>query len=728
MATAIFFEGGLHANDSIMPIPKLYISNSSATSPPFPVTTSAGVTAVYVDETVTNSAINIVATEPSSPLWIRFNGQTMGDWATVYNLADNTYHTIYEMPDGDRLEAKRDPNQSDARIIGVRYVKNDNTVFASLDWAIIDSNVPYACFTVFENEATHAKYFEYLLAIKNTNTRYSYLTGTHAARSISWGQYAEIIPEYIWSPFEHLTGNDGQFQMDLSQISADVIGDGETQTGDSDASHFTIIPRTSLYNMSVNMLDGQEYTIAYCGDNYLTCTKRTVVGTQSTSINLTLKFYFRSDTLIYTCPEISIIRTGTTAPNDYYLSIIYDADNEVAAPDLINEINVLGSNVYYYNNFSLPSETQLSALYIWLQDNANAQSSDPYGTGSTDNGGDPEGNRLQDHLTDSTLPTCGGLDLGFVTLYRPTDTQLRLIAQFLWSDNVLDNFKKYFNNFADNILSLYSLPYTPSNLPTKTFVVGNMTSEIIGVEYCSVRYFDIDMGQVEIKNKWGSYLDYSPYTKIEIYLPYLGLHSLDTDELMSPTRLDGSMPDTQGTVLSLVYRLDIMTGIIVAKIKVRVYNKNGSYTDQIRYQFSGRVGSNTPLTGQTFEAMVNAVVTAGAGLATTIATGGLTAPMSAAAAVTATVQAQKPSVERVGSISGDASMLATNVPYICITVPNKPLLDDQQKFTGFPSYKSGLLSSFSGYTEVIDAHVEGISCTEEERTKILQYLKEGVIL
>ena len=255
-----------------------------------------------------------------------------------------------------------------------------------------------------------------------------------------------------------------------------------------------------------------------------------------------------------------------------------------------------------------------------------------------------------------------------------------------------------------------------------------MTSEITGVEYCTVRTFDIDMGSVEVSNRWGSYLDYSPYTKLEIYLPYLGIHSLDIDEIMSPARMDGSMPDRQGTVLSLVYRLDILTGIIVAMIKVRVYTKTGGYTDEIRYQFSGKVGYTIPLTGQTFSNLVNAVITAGAGLATTIATGGLTAPMTAGATVTATIQAQKPSIERVGNISGDASMLATNVPYICISVPNKPYMDEQQKFTGFPSYKTGLLSEFSGYTEVLEAHIEGISCTDEEREKILTYLKGGVIL
>lgn len=535
---------------------------------------------------------------------------------------------------------------------------------------------------------------------------------------------------YEWSPFEHLTGNDGQFNMDLTTIDESIIGDGETLTYVSDPTKVNVITRTNLYDLAVNMLDGQEYTIAYCGDNYLTMTRRTDIISAGTDIYVTLKFYFRSDTRIFTSGEYRLRMIGDYPHVTYWLSLIYDEDNEVAAPLLLGGTWYVASTSwnYTFGGELLPSDTEMSALYIWLQDNGNAQSSDPYGTGTTDNGGDPQGTRLQDHITSSPLPTCGGLDIGLVTLYRPTSTQLGQIAAFLWSDNVLDNFKKYFNNFADNILCCYSLPFTPSSLSSKAFTVGNMTSEITGVEYCTVRTFDIDMGSVEVSNRWGSYLDYSPYTKLEIYLPYLGIHSLDIDEIMSPARMDGSMPERQGTVLSLVYRLDILTGIIVAMIKVRVYTKTGGYTDEIRYQFSGKVGYTIPLTGQTFSNLVNAVITAGAGLATTIATGGLTAPMTAGATVTATIQAQKPSIERVGNISGDASMLATNVPYICISVPNKPYMDEQQKFTGFPSYKTGLLSEFSGYTEVLEAHIEGISCTDEEREKILTYLKGGVIL
>ena len=519
--------------------------------------------------------------------------------------------------------------------------------------------------------------------------------------------------DYNWRTFDYLSGNRGQFSMTLAHLDSSIIGDGETAASSSDASKFSLSTQASIYNMLVNIVDNQETKVAYCGDNYMTITRRFVAGTAYDLIYFTLKFYFRSDTLIYTSPEFNI---RADRSGDKYLCIIYDDTEEHAALDLVTTLD--GSSIFY-NNSSLPSSTVLSAMYIWLQDNG-VDRSGPYDTGTNDNGGDPGNPRPQDHISDSSMPTTGALNLGLITLYRPTDSQLANIASFLWSDDVLDNFKKYFNNFSDNILSLYSLPYVPSGLSTRAFKVGTLVSETItNVEYCTVRYFDIDMGSINITQLWGSYLDYSPYTKIEIYLPYIGLHSLDIDEIMSPAKMDGTLPVTQGSTLSVVYRLDILTGIVVSKVKI-----NG----EIRYQFSGKCGFNIPLTGNTYSNLIMGFVNATAGAATMLATGGLTAPFSAAAAVTGTVQAQKPQVTRIGNISGDASALATDTPYIIITEPNKPLLDNQGMFTGFPSYKSGTLGSFSGFTQVIDAHVEGISCSEEERSRILSWLKEGVII
>lgn len=525
-----------------------------------------------------------------------------------------------------------------------------------------------------------------------------------------------IPPEFVWRSWSQLSGNAGMFLMNLSTIDDALIGDGETAYETFDPAGFNIVPQSELYPLVQNLLNGQESKIVFCGDNYMTATRRSTFVNNVLTVYVTLKFYFRSDTLIYTSPELTIYSDNPEISRDY-LSIIYDADEEVAATDIIQ---VWASGKYGINEYALPSAEQMRALYIWLQDNgAYRERVSPYDTGTTDNGGDPGVPAPQDHITDTDPPTLSGLNNGIVTLYRPTEEQLTQISAFLWSDNVLDNFKKYFNNFADNLLNLYILPYTPAGLNTKTFKVGNMVSSITDVEFCTQRFHDIPMGSVNIEKLWDCYLDFAPYTKLEIYLPYLGMHSLDIDEFMCPTRMDGTLQRGLGSVLSLTYRLDILTGVIVAKVKL-----NGD----VRYQFEGRVGANIPLTGQTYASMVQGIVTAGAGLISTIATGGLTAPMSAAAAVAGTVNAAKPSVERVGNISGDASMLCTNEPYIVISRPNKPKLINQARYTGFPSYKTDTIGNFEGFTQVIDAHIDGISCTEEERAMILTLLKEGVIL
>lgn len=526
-------------------------------------------------------------------------------------------------------------------------------------------------------------------------------------------------PSYVWTSFEGLNGNSGNYQLDLSKIADEAIGDGTPEVTTNDASIFTLPAQAKLRRIGANLQEGVEQTVLWCGDNYATATRRTVEGVGTNIVYLTFKFYYRSEVLAFTSPElVSHYEGGDVVSPETYLGIIYDDEMQVAAVDAITYNPA--TDTYKYNLATLPAEQQLQQLWVWLQDNGEYhEQGNPYDTGSEDNGGEPGTPRPQDSIGDSPLPTISGLNMGIVTLYHPDDTEVAAISQFLWSDNVLDNFKKYFNNFADNILSLYVLPFTPDSLPTKTFKVGNMTSEITGVEYVTSRYYDIDMGSVEVLPRWDSYLDYSPYTKIEIYLPYLGSHSLDVDEIMSPTKQDGTLPTGQGSRLKLTYRLDILTGVIVAKIFIN---------NELRYQFEGKCGASLPLTGQTYASMVQGIVQAGAGLATTIATGGLTAPLSAAAAVAGTVNATKPSIERVGNISGEASMLCSKIPYITISSPSKPYLDEQEKYTGYPSYKAATLGSFSGFTQVVEAHVEGISCTEEERTLILKWLKEGVII
>ena len=546
-----------------------------------------------------------------------------------------------------------------------------------------------------------------------------------------WADCDEItinnVPQvsYSWQSWPLIAGNNGQYSANLTKIKTSVIADTDPALykvlTDTD---FDAIPsESSIWNTYINALLGNEYTIAYSGVNRLTLT----VSNHATDTGIkifTFKFYLGSTAAPFATIAEDVIVGGENPALirwNYYLSFLYDSEHSVAAFYPVEYTPNNDLIKYSHQSFTALSETTMQNMYTWLQGSSGSPTgTGPYDTGTTDNGGVPSGLGHQDPMPTEHIPTLSGASSGMFTIYCPDDTELGQIATFLWSDNVLDNFKKYFNNFSDNIIALYVLPYKPANLPTKAFTVGNLTSETItSVEYVTTRFVSVDMGELTVGTRWDSYLDFEPYTKFNIYLPCIGVQALSADDIICPANMDESMPDARGSKLSLTYVLDLMTGNVAAYIKI-----NG----QIRYQFTGKAGYSIPITGANYNSLVQGYVMATAGLIGTLATGGTAAPFAASAGAAGIINAMKPDVYRGGNLSGDSSALCLEYPYLIRRRPNKPYLNEQEIYTGFPSYKSGLLSEFSGFTQVLDAHVEGISCTEAERAEILQLLKSGVII
>ena len=532
------------------------------------------------------------------------------------------------------------------------------------------------------------------------------------------------IPTYIWAPFDTLNGNGGQYRCKLTMINADKIGDYTTPIITSDRDDFDrISEQASLLSYFQNAPLGEPVTVAWSGDNWLTMTvtKNPEPDTKDYLLNLQFR-YALTESIIYSY-------TARIQLEDYrhipYLSFIVDDENEVAVFDCVTYYSASQSDPDPHWGYLGREQTDaaMSALWLWLQGSIIGPESDsPFNGGTTDNGGEGGNPIPQDDMPRPSLPSLDAANLGFFTVYNFTDsdeTQLQDIADFLWSDDVLDNFKKYFNNFSDNIFALYILPYTPATLPTKNFKVGRMESEeITGVKYLVSRYVDLPMGEVRVDPRWTSYVDYAPYTRFELYLPGIGIHSIDADDIMSPANKNGVLESEQGSVISIKYTLDLFTGIVVAFVFI---------DGQMRYQFSGKVGQTIPITGENYSSMVSTFISGAASLASTIASGGLTAPL-AGAAVAGTIAAQKPEVYRSGNMSGDVSLMSERTPYLIRHVPNKPEIVEQEKFTGFPSYKTGKVRDFGGYLEALEIHVEELNCCEEERDKIRSLFKSGVIL
>ena len=231
----------------------------------------------------------------------------------------------------------------------------------------------------------------------------------------------------------------------------------------------------------------------------------------------------------------------------------------------------------------------------------------------------------------------------------------------------------------------------------------------------------VDLGFVTFGEGNGVFLAYKTTTDVDEAITDVAVMQMDGgyrignyQEMVAKSR-----KDYEAFGNTLTYVVDLMAGALVVYVKI-----NG----QIRYQFPGKMGYNIPLTGQNYTAMGSGFVTAMAGLAATIATGGTAAPFTAGATAAGIVNAMKPEVYRGGNLSGDASMLSLKTPFLIRSSPNKPAIDDQAAFTGAPSYKIDTLSNFSGFTQVVEAHIEDISCTSAERDEIMQLLKSGVII
>lgn len=529
-------------------------------------------------------------------------------------------------------------------------------------------------------------------------------------------------PEYVWKAWTILQGNNGQYRQRLTAIKDDSIGDISTANYGTQNDFIFIAPNVDMVPYARNMNYNSPVKVAWSGANWLTMELQAEQGLLTNQVKAVFKFYAASssDTVpIY--QETRYFFIGPT--NHFYLSFVTD-DNEMVGAFLPVYYTVGSTATPFSWGNATPSDSDMLLIWQWLQASGSPdpdpQPERPYDNGTTDNGGGGGNPTPQDDIHTPNVPALGAMSSGMFTVYCPTDAQLQQIAAYLWSDNFIDNVKKYFNSVSDNIIAFYVLPLEPDNLQTKNFKIGNLeNASITGVKYLSDRFVSVEMGSVDIKRRWGTYLDFSPFTKFSLYLPGVGVVALDSDDVMSPPNKDGYLSDDVGSTISLSYTIDLFTGTLVAYVYI-----NG----QIRYQFPGRIGYSIPLTGQNYTAMGTGFVQAMAGLATTIATGGTAAPFTAGAAAAGIVNAMKPDVYRAGNLSGDASMLSLKTPMLIKTVPNIPEHEGLEDFIGGPSYKIDTISNFSGFTQAIEAHVEGISCTSAERDEIMQLLKSGVII
>ena len=350
--------------------------------------------------------------------------------------------------------------------------------------------------------------------------------------------------------------------------------------------------------------------------------------------------------------------------------------------------------------------------------------SDFYTTGFTDpndEGGNSDEHTGPGDFTDSNdtegfpeLPNISVVNAGLASIFVPTLPQLNALAKFLWSNDFIDTIKKAFSNPMDAIISLSMIHCPIPKAGTASVKIGMVDS---GVEMyrAEKQFIDLDFGSRSITQYWGSALDFSPYTKFSIYLPYIGFKDLDVSEIWT-----GKF-DTTGKPVHIKYHIDILSGAVIAFIKIG---------DNVLYQFQGSCTVQIPLSMQSMMGIYQTIATTGANIGGLIASGGMTAPMAIGAiANTATnVTNMSESVTHSGAIGNAGGFMAKQKPYIIKTRPVQSLPKNYKEFLGYPSNIYGTIGSFSGFASFESVHFKSSRALNAEVEEINSLLREGVIL
>lgn len=415
-------------------------------------------------------------------------------------------------------------------------------------------------------------------------------------------------------------------------------------------------------------------------------------------------------------------------------------------------------------SFYIFAQTSEKGVYLQLAVKGNS----PYGgggvTGPGQSGGNGQFNPGGDDVIEAPVGSAEGNDgAGLYTRYLVTPATMRLFANWLWAENLGVAAAKavvslIYGSPADTLISLVSYPFSVGSVAgagSATVKWGGFDTGFVWPTLAS-NAGQIDWGSVPIAEYWENFLDYSPHTKIELYLPWgTGFVDVDVNQVMGGSiSVKTNIEFAKGTCVHLVYNHE---GCLI-----------GSY--------SATVGKSLPITASDFASKQVAVAGAAIGLAvgaTAASAAAIGAGIEGAGAISyhnvtspwtgqsrqyaavsgfdrsaaigeftrtlpnatrpalqaAAAAARMPaSYHRSGSFQEGSAGLCVQYPFIILSRPKQSVPVKYGHYYGYPCNKVLALGACSGYTEVGEVHLDGVPATDAELIEIDRLLKGGVLL
>lgn len=307
---------------------------------------------------------------------------------------------------------------------------------------------------------------------------------------------------------------------------------------------------------------------------------------------------------------------------------------------------------------------------------------------------------------DITNPDKGGGSYGnsgydstglFSTTYKMSESRIKSLGGFLWGASFFDNIKLLNSSPIENIVSCKIIPIS-INGTDERIVLGNVDTGVNGDKVNSS--YKVEVGSLAISEYYHSFLDYAPYTKLTIFLPFIGFKELDTNTFMNKT-------------LKVIYIFDLITGSVKAQLFA-----NNVYVQS----YDGNAGIDIPLTSS------NRAQVEGAFIGSALSAVESKSLIGASSALLNGAMTPY-SFSTKGSYSPSCGSHDTRKIFVIYDRPTLQIPSTYGHDFGYPCKLSRSLGSVNGFT-IVNSNIDlnGITCTETEREEIRQLLTSGVYL
>lgn len=235
-------------------------------------------------------------------------------------------------------------------------------------------------------------------------------------------------------------------------------------------------------------------------------------------------------------------------------------------------------------------------------------------------------------------------------VYNPTYAQLEQVATARYvtpssgtQEGTAIDLSKYIIKVYKTYVD-FEVDENPSDV-----ILGNIDSNVSS--NVILKHPVIDCGTVTLTEGQQNVLDYSPFAKLEIYLPFIGTKELDIDVI-------------RGKEIKLIYKVNVMSGKCLAVLQ---------YNNIPLYQFEGTIGEDIPFATNTRSVDFGTI--------------------------------------RPGS--DNPLSMGTNYAYYILTTnkgyaPNKDI-------DGLAQYESGLIGDYTGYVRINNVELETSATEDEKR-------------